>query len=228
MFVEDIFTAFLTHGEYFLRILISGLCGIMIGYERKNRLKEAGIRTHLIVAMGAALMMVVSKYGFSDILAEGGKADASRIASQIVTGVGFLGAGTIFVRKNIISGLTTAAGIWTTAGIGMAVGSGMYGVGILTAVAIVIVQKIFHGNIKILKTPYTEQITMRVVNNVDSVPTVCEYLKGQSIEVINISADKLSDEWINLEVYVKFPADYDKTAFGKIIAEVECIKSFEF
>ena len=87
--------------------------------------KEAGVRTHLIVAIGSALMMIVSKYGFSDTIADLGKADASRIASQILTEVGFLGAGTIFIRKNAISGLTTAAGIWATAGIGMAVGSGL-------------------------------------------------------------------------------------------------------
>lgn len=115
--------------EYILRIVIAGICGICIGTERTHRSKEAGIRTHCIVALGAALMMVISKYGFSDIVAgENGMrgADGARIAAQVVSGIGFLGAGMIFVRKDMITGLTTAAGIWVTSGIGMAIGAGMY------------------------------------------------------------------------------------------------------
>ena len=103
--------------ELFLRVIVASVLGYMIGYERKNRDKSAGMRTHAIVALGAALMMVVSKYGFYDVE----KVDSSRVAAQIVSGVGFLGAGVIFVRNNTVSGLTTAAGLWTTAGVGMAV-----------------------------------------------------------------------------------------------------------
>ncbi|MCC2844199.1 MgtC/SapB family protein [[Clostridium] innocuum] len=89
-----------TQMEFLVRILLAGICGGIIGYERKSRNKEAGIRTHLIVASGAALIMIVSKYGFSDILGDKGIAlDPSRIAAQIVTGVGFLGAGMIFIHK---------------------------------------------------------------------------------------------------------------------------------
>ena len=100
--------------ELFLRVIVASVLGYMIGYERKNRDKSAGMRTHAIVALGAALMMVVSKYGFYDVE----KVDSSRVAAQIVSGVGFLGAGVIFVRNNTVSGLTTAAGLWTTAGVG--------------------------------------------------------------------------------------------------------------
>lgn len=131
--------------ELLMRILLAALCGAAIGYERKNRHKEAGIRTHILVAVGAALIMIVSKYGFDDILANKGVGlDPSRIAAQIVTGVGFLGAGIIFVRNHIVNGLTTAAGIWVTSGIGMAVGSGMYQIGIISAIGVVIVQIILH------------------------------------------------------------------------------------
>ena len=113
--------------EFFARILVAALCGAFIGYERNNRLKEAGIRTHLIVALAAALIMVVSKYGFGDVTTHPGIAlDPSRIAAQIVTGVGFLGAGMIFVRNQNISGLTTAAGLWASACMGLAVGGGFY------------------------------------------------------------------------------------------------------
>lgn len=106
--------------ECLLRIFLAALCGLVIGFERKARLKEAGVRTHLIVALGAALITIVSKYGFFDLalFAEGIKADPTRIAAQIVSGVGFLGAGMIFMRHRTLTGLTTAAGIWTTAASG--------------------------------------------------------------------------------------------------------------
>ena len=114
-----------------VRLILASCCGLCIGIERTNRLKDAGIRTHLIVCMGAALMMLVSKYGFFDVspLTEFFKADVSRVASSVVSGVGFLGAGIIFERNRSVTGLTTAAGIWTTAGIGMAMGAGMYLIG---------------------------------------------------------------------------------------------------
>lgn len=130
-----------------LRIVIAGICGTVIGFERQTRSKDAGIRTHCIVAIGSALMMIISKYGFSDTMAgELGMrgADGSRIAAQVVSGIGFLGAGTIFVHKNSITGLTTAAGIWATSGIGMAIGAGMYVLGVLTVLIIVGAQFILH------------------------------------------------------------------------------------
>ena len=106
---------------YLIDIMLAVLLGFGIGLERKMRSKEAGIRTHTIVCFGSALMMVISKYGF------GGEGDASRVAAQIVSGVGFLGAGTIVVtRRNQIKGLTTAAGLWTAAGVGLALGIGFY------------------------------------------------------------------------------------------------------
>lgn len=225
---ENLLLHFLTQGEFFLRILISGACGIMIGLERKNRLKEAGIRTHIIVAMGAALMMVISKYGFNDIIATAGKVDASRIASQIVTGVGFLGAGTIFVRKQAISGLTTAAGIWTTAGIGMAIGAGLYSVGILTAVAIVLVQKIFHGDIGFLRTPSAEQIVIGTENTPEALEFILSTFKEWNIEVINMKTIALGEEHINLDIFAKIPRGFDRTEFLRIFTGNSKINSIEF
>ena len=149
--------------EFFARILVAALCGAFIGYERNNRLKEAGIRTHLIVALAAALIMVVSKYGFGDVTTHPGIAlDPSRIAAQIVTGVGFLGAGMIFVRNQNISGLTTAAGVWATAGIGMAVGAGLYFLGIGVSLLIIAAQMMLHRNFAWLHFPMTEQISLEM------------------------------------------------------------------
>ena len=136
--------AFLQNLEFLLRIFLAGVCGGLIGYERKNRRKEAGVRTHMMVALASSLMMVVSKYGFNDILGEYVGLDPSRVAAGIVTGVGFLGAGMIFVRKHAVNGLTTSAGMWATVGVGMAVGAGMYTIGIVTTVLIVILQVLLH------------------------------------------------------------------------------------
>ena len=148
--------------ECFVRILMASLCGCMIGYERTRRLKEAGVRTHCVVACGAALMMVVSKYGFSDIIQNGvylygsDGVDASRIAAQVVTGVGFLGAGVIFRTGTSVKGLTTAAGIWATSAVGLAFGAGLYLIGWLTTVFIVAIQFLMH-KLHIGADAYTNQ-----------------------------------------------------------------------
>ena len=126
--------------DYLIRIVVACLCGGLIGLERTKRLKEAGIRTHIIVALGATLIMVVSKYGFADVIG----ADASRIASNVITGISFLGAGVIFVRGGSVKGLTTAAGIWATAAIGLALGAGMYTVGVLCTVLMIMLQISLH------------------------------------------------------------------------------------
>lgn len=137
--------------DFFGRILLACICGACIGFERTRRLKEAGIRTHIIVCFAAAVMMIVSKYGFMDVTALesaalGGTrgADPSRIASQVVSGVSFLGAGVIFKHGSTIKGLTTAAGIWATAGIGLALGGGMYVMGIFATVVMLLLQVIMH------------------------------------------------------------------------------------
>ena len=121
-----------------LKILVAGICGFLIGFERKNRAKEAGIRTHFIVATASALMMIVSQYASSD-------GDPTRIAAQVVSGIGFLGAGMIFVHNRAISGLTTAAGVWATSGIGMAIGADLYIEGIACTLIILGIQTLFRN-----------------------------------------------------------------------------------
>jgi putative Mg2+ transporter-C (MgtC) family protein len=108
-------------GELALAFVLSSL----IGLEREWRQKSAGLRTHALVGFGAALLVLVSKYGFSDVLGSRVVLDPSRVAAQIVTGVGFIGGGLIFVRQDAVRGLTTAAIVWTTAAIGMACGAGL-------------------------------------------------------------------------------------------------------
>lgn len=117
--------------DFVLRLFVAGLLGTVIGLDREYRAKEAGYRTHFLVSLGSALIMIVSQYGFQDIIQQDNVSlDPSRVAAQVVSGIGFLGAGTIIIQKQFVRGLTTAAGIWATAGIGLAVGAGMYGVGL--------------------------------------------------------------------------------------------------
>lgn len=108
--------------EFITRLLVAGLVGGLIGFERELRAKDAGLRTHFLVALGSALFMLISQYAFG----AAGKFDASRVAAQVVSGIGFIGAGTIIFQKNMVRGLTTAAGLWVTAALGLACGAGMY------------------------------------------------------------------------------------------------------
>ena len=110
------------------RLALAAALGMVIGIERTYRAKTAGIRTHFLVALGSALFMIVSRYGFE------GTGDPSRVAAQIVSGIGFLGAGTIIMQKHVVHGLTTAAGMWVAAGIGMASAAGLYSVAVISTV----------------------------------------------------------------------------------------------
>jgi putative Mg2+ transporter-C (MgtC) family protein len=119
-----------------IRLVASALAGGLVGYEREQRDKPAGLRTHMLVSLGACLFTILSVYGFSG-------SDPSRIAANIVVGVGFLGAGTIIQSRGRVRGLTTAASVWTVAAIGMAIGTGLYLVGIVSAVLVTIILVLF-------------------------------------------------------------------------------------
>ena len=121
-----------------LRLFLAGLMGGLIGFEREIRAKEAGIRTHFIVALGSALFMIISQYAFS------GRFDAARVAAQVVSGIGFIGAGVIIFQKNVVRGVTTASGLWVAAAVGLACGAGMYPVAVAAAVMTVLCLEMMH------------------------------------------------------------------------------------
>ena len=214
-------------GEFLLRILLAGVCGAMIGYERKSRNKEAGIRTHMIVAMGAALIMIVSKYGFGDLLGKEGVAlDPSRIAAQIVTGVGFLGAGMIFMRKNTISGLTTAAGIWAISAIGMAIGSGLYLLGILTAFVILLIQITLHSNHKWLRETYKDDVCFVIEKDKKNIEDLQKRLQQLHMEILNAKVVE-KDDCYHVDVVVNYPKNYDADVLMKLFQEISYIKELD-
>lgn len=182
--------------EYVFRILLAGICGMIIGLERKNRSKEAGIRTHFVVACGAALMMVVSKYAFFDVISQGMysdvevRLDPSRIASTIASGIGFLGAGMIFVHKNTITGLTTAAGIWATSGVGMAIGAGLYSIGIAATVIILIAQIVLHLKSGWSKPVKAKNLIIKGVDKENYQEYVMKSLEKLDVGIHDVSVDK--------------------------------------
>lgn len=184
--------------EYIIRILISGICGMLIGIERSNRSKEAGTRTHFMVAFGAALIMVVSKYAFFDVITQGisngtdVRLDPSRVASTIASGIGFLGAGMIFVQKNNITGLTTAAGIWATSGVGMAIGAGMYSIGISSTIIIILAQVVLHIRLGKCKQLKTKNIFVKNVDCYNYQEYIVPVLQEMGVRVIDVNVDKVS------------------------------------
>ena len=137
--------------DFILRLFVASLLGGLIGLEREYREKAAGLRTHFLVALGSALFMIVSAYGFDGVLTDSHmRLDVSRIAAQVVSGIGFIGAGTIIFQKNAIHGLTTAAGVWVTAAIGLACGAGMYLLALVASLLVLIGLEAFNYLLKIL------------------------------------------------------------------------------
>lgn len=214
--------------EYIVRVLVAGFCGAIIGYERKNKLKEAGIRTHFIVALTSALIIIISKYGFYDIVDTPGIGlDPARVAAQVVSGVGFLGAGLIFIRNQSISGLTTAAGMWATAGIGLAIGCGLYLLGIVSSIIILIAQFLLHRSRWWIRLPIAEQLLIKIRNTDDSVTYIEEKLKNDKIDIINMKVNNLDEFFLEVTIYAKLPKGYNKTNLIKLFNDNPLIKSLE-
>lgn len=130
----------LPHSEMILRLFVAAILGGLIGFERERLNWTAGLRTHMLVCLGASLIMIVSQYAFHQVVHEGLiTLDPSRVAAQVVSGIGFLGAGTILFQKNVIRGLTTAASLWAVAAVGLAIGGGLYLAGICTSLLILLI-----------------------------------------------------------------------------------------
>ena len=215
---------------YILRIVVAAACGGLIGLERSKRQKEAGIRTHLIVALGAALMMVVSKYAFFDVVLIPDariSVDASRIAANVITGVSFLGAGVIFVKDLSIKGLTTAAGIWATSGVGMAIGAGMVWLGIVTTVLLIVFQIVLHkieGGMDVALNTYMK---VRLKSDSDgALKRLIDTLEEHNIEVANQKI-KRRDTYLSVILSINVPKGLPNEKVTTIIEDDDDIISIE-
>ena len=214
--------------ECVLRLFVACVCGAMIGFERTRRYKGAGIRTHMIVALGAALFVIVSRYGFIDVVGkEGVQVDVARVASNVVTGVSFLGAGLI-KRGDYIQGLTTAAGIWMVAAIGLAIGSGQYILGISGTVLIILVQWIFHtgGKLAVDKL-VSSSIVVTMEDNPKAFRQFLDKMKSLGIEVSGNHIKRHKDMSITYTLDVRMPKTLEVEEILMIVKECDFVKAIE-
>lgn len=198
-----------------LRLVVACLCGASIGFERAKSRKEAGLRTHIIVALGSCLATIVSKYGFFDIVInESMQVDVSRIASNLLPSIAFLGAGMIFTKNNTIKGLTTAAGIWATAAVGIAIGSGLYLVGITATILVVIIHVLFgrfydSGSIVTIHMRYPKE---------EHVPDdLREYIEKRfqcNVQAIDAKRMESGSIHISIEVHTKGKRGFDNLSLA--------------
>lgn len=209
--------------DFILRLFVAGMLGAVVGLDREYRAKEAGYRTHFLVALGSALIMIVSQYGFQDIIQEDGVSlDPSRVAAQVVSGIGFIGAGTIIFQKQMVRGLTTAAGLWATAGIGLAVGAGLFWLGIaataLTLVGLEVLNFFFKSiGLRSVSANFS-------VRDKEMVKTVIERLNAEGYRLVNyeLSADAHADNTTyDVSITVKAPHKRDESSLLLFLEEFQ-------
>lgn len=197
--------------NFILRLFIAGILGGLIGFEREVRAKEAGLRTHFIVALGSALFMIISQYAFS------GRFDASRVAAQVVSGIGFIGAGVIIFQKNVVRGVTTAAGLWVAAAIGLACGSGMYDIAIAATLLTLLCLEAMHW----ISKKYGEKNVSVTVSPIkgEDLPELLEDIKKTGAEVHSFN---LMQDTASVQVLVK--QRYYTATVNKLL---ECTKDYQ-
>ena len=221
-----------------LRLIVAAILGGIVGMERGSGDRPAGFRTHILVCVGSALFMLVSIYGFDDIAPVttnleddiGTRRDTARIAAQVVSGIGFLGAGTILHEGLTIKGLTTAASLWIVSAIGLAVGSGMY---LLSTVATMLTmltlvtfrtwEKRFAGN-------RSERRFIRVVtrNTPGIITEITGYLSecGIKVKTLNVKSDNKNNNII-LEIYLKIDKNIDMGMVADGIQNIDGVLTLE-
>src|ERR1700727_2428299 len=214
--------------EMLLRLVTAAALGGLIGFERERLLWAAGIRTHMLVCVGSCLIMIVSQYGFSNILTHQNIVlDPSRIAAQVVSGIGFLGAGSILARGEIVKGLTTAASIWTVAGRGLAVGGGLY----LAAGSSTIIILIILAGIKPLEEAYRSrnqscQLKIEVESGFLTPESLRETLRLRVSQVKRFLVENRGNEGSDdLPVLLNKVSSQDIACFSGMLNELDGVKS---
>ncbi len=202
-----------------INILLAAVLGFAIGFERKLRFKEAGVRTHTIVSIGASLIMVVSKFAFG-----GMNADVSRVAAQIVSGISFLGAGIIMLRGSKMHGLTTAAGIWATAGVGMACGGELYIVAVGATIVIIGVQCLMHSGLKPFRTKKYYTIKIKFRGQDGAAPNIKEIFEVEKF--YRLALERRGDETY-YSATLHTDSEFSSVRLDEIMRENPCIDMIE-
>lgn len=210
----------LSPNEIIIRLCLASLFGALIGIERERKDWAAGMRTHMMVCVGSCLIMMVSSFGFSDILGTNHVAlDPSRVAAQVISGIGFIGAGSIlFLKQGTVRGLTTASGLWTIAAIGLATGGGMYFAAAATTIisltilwALQPLERLFYKKFK--------QKTLRIVTNVDvnNSALISNLLSKDELRIQNFTLEKSDIEYV-------FQLKFENTDIIKITNIIDELK----
>ena len=198
-----------TYTELTIRLSLALILGGAIGIEREYRAKEAGFRTHFLVALGSALFCVVSQFGFGIDLK-----DSSRVAAQVVSGIGFLGAGTIIFQKNVVRGLTTAAGLWVTAAIGLACGTGMYVAAAIATLMVLLGLEVLHALL-----PQHGMTSIELSFSAQTKESVRQFIAKARRDGIDVQSYELRDrrtpagEHIEVNIQLKMKRDADSNLF---------------
>lgn len=179
--------------EFLIRLILASILAGLIGYEREFRSKDAGLRTHILVGVGSTVIMIVSQYGFFEIIQTNIRVDPSRIAAQVVSGIGFLGAGVIFKEHGSIRGLSTAAGLWGVAAVGLSIGCGLYTLGITFTIFMVIIFEILK---RLSKKFYTLHIEIQFRSEHFNYFAIKEYLSQEKDVILSYKAQR--DENFNI------------------------------
>lgn len=213
--------------SYFIRIGMAGICGILIGMERQHRTKSAGIRTHFMVSIATALMMIISKYGFLDVAGmDGLSCDVSRVAAGIISGVGILSGGLILIGKQgYVSGITTASGVWVTIAIGMALGAGLYSLGIGTTVIVLVAQVVFHSKLSIFREQTRAMIVFKTEKG--SYEGLLQKLEAYGAKVHSVKWDYKNENYCQMKCQAYFPDSCSRRQIMEFVSGCENVDSVE-
>lgn len=215
----------LAWNEILIRLFLASLFGALVGLERERKDWTAGMRTHMMVCVGSSLIMMVSSFEFSDVLGrEHITLDPARVAAQVISGIGFIGAGTIlFLKQGTIRGLTTASGLWTVAAIGLATGGGMY----FAACAATILALIIFWALQPLERKFFQRFklkTLRILTGTDiDLPGLFKRLEGNEITFSSFLLDK-NEEGFNLQLKIE---EINLTKLTELITELQKEKTIK-
>ena len=216
-----------------IRVLSSVLLGFAIGLEREMTNKYAGLRTNILVCLGACLFTVISIYGFPEVSVTGdelGTRDTARVAAQVVTGIGFIGGGTVLRHGATVFGLTTAATLWVSASIGMACGAGMYGLAITATVLSILVLvsvRLFEKNVLVSSTKNTRRLKMSISCLNENSNAIYDYIIENSRHLREISRklNKQDDNLTKIVVILDFVGRHPIQDLYKTYQKLEGIES---
>lgn len=209
--------------EITVRLLIALLLGGLVGWQREAAVKPAGFRTHILVCVGAALFTLISRYGFFE-----SGADPSRVASNIVVGIGFLGAGTIWRTGGSVQGLTTAASLWTVAAIGMAAGIGYYwGAGLATVIVLASLTSLKSFELRIRRRGLS-QLRVVTVDKPGQLGRIGTVLGGFAVDIEHIEFESRMDENVVLELSVRVPPRVNRHDVLVAVGEIEGVSEIDW